>query len=302
MWTFNFLALVSSIIAAGSGGIHAEENAVIIFGGGIDEGKAEAYPASCNLDLPEDTGNLCSIGATALDGSVYYCGGKTFAQGEYRKVCYQNIFGTWVEKDSMLFRRAFSPLVTVGSNIIAVGGWDDFVVHDTVEIFDGESWNLLPWKMTGRRTEMCVVPISDREVIMIGGYTGDDHLNTVEVYDIEEGWVATLPDMPTTRRGLACVMHKNEIYVAGGLDSYPTTPSKNTVEVLNLETLEWRTMASMNQNRHYLTMEVVNGSLTVFGGWEAGSKSLEVYTEGEWIEKPLGYNHVCHASVSLPCV
>ena len=85
MWTFNFLALVSSIIAAGSGGIHAEENAVIIFGGGIDEGKAEAYPASCNLDLPEDTGNLCGIGATALDGSVYYCGGKTFAQGEYRK-------------------------------------------------------------------------------------------------------------------------------------------------------------------------------------------------------------------------
>jgi hypothetical protein len=249
--------------------------------------------------MPEDLVNLRGISLAYYNDVLYYCGGRTGDTVDYRSKCFKSVFGTWVEVSENLFPRVFTTMNVVGGNMVVAGGWMDFyTVQDTVESFDGEKWSLLPWKLSTKRAEMCVVPLSDTEILMIGGYYGDLPLATVEIYDMELGLVATLPDMPTARRGIACAMYGDEVWVTGGLS---VTEGLTTVEVLNLDSLQWRTEAPLNQHRHYLTMEVLNGEMTVFAGWMDGTKSLEVYQDGVWVEKPLKYNHVFHATVKVPC-
>ena len=53
------------------------------------------------------------------------------------------------------------------------------------------------------------------------------------------------------------------------------------VEVFNPRTKQWRTINKMNKTRWGHTMEVVNGKLTVYGGWgeEGTVTSIEELNE-----------------------
>ena len=100
------------------------------------------------------------------------------------------------------------------------------------------------------------------------------------------------------RTGLACSMFKGEIWTAGGgNDEY-----LDVVEVLTLFTNTWRSGPKLTKGRVYLTMEVLDNNLVVFGGGGGvGSEySLEMLKEEGWREEPLQYGHD-GASVSIPC-
>ena len=100
------------------------------------------------------------------------------------------------------------------------------------------------------------------------------------------------------RGGLACSMFKGEIWTAGGNNAY-AGEDLDVVEVLTPFTNTWRSGPKLTRGREFLTMEVLDNSLVVFGGW-GGEDSLEIL-EGEWREEPLQYQHSYHASVTIQC-
>ena len=98
------------------------------------------------------------------------------------------------------------------------------------------------------------------------------------------------------RYGLACSMFKGEIWTAGGW----YYGNLDVVEVLTLFTNTWRSGPKLTRERSRLTMEVLDNSLVVFGGY-LGLDSLEILEGEAWREEPLQYEHSNHASVSIPC-
>ena len=100
------------------------------------------------------------------------------------------------------------------------------------------------------------------------------------------------------RFGLGCSMFKEEIWTAGG--SNANYEILDVVEVLSLVTNTWRSGPKLTRGRYFLTMEVLDNSLVVFGGL-GGEDSLETLYGEEWREEPLQYQHDGHASVSVQC-
>ena len=91
-------------------------------------------------------------------------------------------------------------------------------------------------------------------------------------------------------------MFKGEIWTAGGWNH----EDLDVVEVLTLVTNTWSSGPKLTRRRVYLTMEVLDNSLLVFGGLGVAD-SLEKLVGEEWHEEPLQYGHIAHASVSIPC-
>ena len=98
------------------------------------------------------------------------------------------------------------------------------------------------------------------------------------------------------RQVLGCSMFKGEIWTAGGNNG----GFLDVVEVFNPFTSTWRSGPRLIKSRGYLTMEVLDNSLVVFGG-VGGEDSLEKLQGKGWREEPLQDGHVYHASVSITC-
>ena len=89
----------------------------------------------------------------------------------------------------------------------------------------------------------------------------------------------------------------------GIIDSFDSIDS---VEVLNLETLKWRTISPMNTTHGYHTMEVVNAELTVFGGVDGNGLELDtveklVGTTWQTQTETLKVARSFHASAVIDC-
>jgi len=89
-------------------------------------------------------------------------------------------------------------------------------------------------------------------------------------------------------------MFKGEIWTAGGFNR----GTLDVVEIFNPFTDTWRSGPKLTRGRWYLTMEVLDNNLVVFGG-SGGADSLEILEGEEWREEPLQYSHSNHASVSI---
>ena len=96
-------------------------------------------------------------------------------------------------------------------------------------------------------------------------------------------------------------MFKGEIWTVGGRDL--GSGALDIVEVLTPSTNTWRSGPKLTKGRSFLTMEVLDNNLVVFGGdgYEGVADSLEILEGEEWREEPLQYQHNGHASVSIPC-
>ena len=93
-------------------------------------------------------------------------------------------------------------------------------------------------------------------------------------------------------------MFKGEIWTAGGYNGIDL--DLDVVEVLTPFTNTWRNGPRLTRKRVFLTMEVLDNNLVVFGGYE-GEDSLLILEGEDWREEPLQYEHADHASVSIPC-
>ena len=252
---------------------------------------------SCNVSIA-DVGPLTYVQAAVLDGQLYYCGIRIReSTRRIRLRCFKNQNGVWIPAPSMGFHMHDNTLNTVGSYIFAAGGYGK-----QAQIFDGVTWVKLPYKLSTFLVNHCTVAVSDTEVVIIGGsFTGEKLF--VEKYNIFKGLVQKIPSSSVERLAHACARIGSDIYISGGIDNYNDL---RTVEVLNLDTLQWRTIPSMNFPRFGHTMEAVNGKLTVFGGRNFNNKfnsknTSETFDGNVWKMETLNGKYSGHASAVVPC-
>ena len=285
-------------------------DAVLLLGGRYG-GSSESY--SCDLTFGDIAGDARGMEAAVLNNEVYVCGGKYPGQGIIPD-CYKNKGGLIWEKvaDMNKARTRFS-MNLVGNQILAAGGnlgpVGFFGWTDSMEVFDGTSWTLLPTTLFFNRSSHCAVTISDTEVVFLGGYRS--RLNptaNVHKFDLSTQRFQRLPNIPTTRSEHACAFLNGDIYVAGGVEDR----SRNTtdrVDILNVKTKLWRTGPPLINKRFDHSMEVLNGEIMVFGGngaWRefdisVEENTVEILRNGVWVQEFLQYAHSSHTSVTLPC-
>jgi len=89
-------------------------------------------------------------------------------------------------------------------------------------------------------------------------------------------WVTVFPPMPTKRRCPAVISAQNYLIAAGG---YGVRGYLSTVEVMDMNTLEWYTAASLPEPVSRLTATVCGGRLYLLGGNGLyGNKTNAVFT------------------------
>lgn len=211
---------------------------------------------------------------------------------------------------SMTEERVFHSMNTVGSLILVMGGFNSngsLTSWDSVETFDGLRWIKLPYKLSSPRGSHCVVPISSTEVVVIGGSLNVDKLDLiVEKYNIYSGLVSKIPSKSPETSAHACALKDKDIYISGGFRG-DISQYLSSVQVLNIDTLQWRTIPSMNFPRVVHTMENLNGVLTVFGGRgfdpedSAPKRTLEKFDGSKWTSEQMQFEHDDHASALVPC-
>ena len=185
--------------------------------GGVNKTSSESF--SCSVTFA-DTEPLFRPEAAVLNNQLYYCGGFNVNNFNDTNKCFKNERGNWVAVPSMNEPKYFHTMTTVGSYILVTGGYssistDPFGALDSVDIFDGAVWVKLPYTLSSVRERHCAVPVSDTEILIIGGTFGNITL-VAEKYNIFTGDITSIPSSSAERFGHACALLNGEVYVSGG--------------------------------------------------------------------------------------
>ena len=186
--------------------------------GGSNKTSSESF--SCSVTFA-DTEPLVRPGAAVLNNQLYYCGGFNPNNINDTNKCFKNERGNWVAVPSMNEPKYFQTMTTVGSYILVTGGYssistDPFGALDSVDIFDGAVWVKLPYTLSSVRESHCAVPVSDTEILIIGGTFGNKTL-VAEKYNIFTGVFTSFPSSSIERFGHDCALLNGEVYVSGGI-------------------------------------------------------------------------------------
>ncbi|XP_023332298.1 kelch-like protein 38 [Eurytemora carolleeae] len=232
-------------------------------------------------------------GAAVLNGEVYLCGG--FADNYFISECYKNVPNDWAEVPPMYLERSSFSMNTIGGKILVAGGLGTTGYMNSMEIFDGTSWTLLSGELQMDRNIHCAVPISDHEIVFLGG-SNFDKISLVDKYDLNTNTWENMTEMTSPRFSHACILKGTDIIVTGGYsDGY-----LNTTEALDTLSWTWSPLPDLQLSRSYHTMELVNDKIMVFGGSDAQNSS-ETFDGTAWTVETLAHKHIYHASVTVPC-
>jgi len=271
--------------------------AALLLGGYKAGTKAESWP--CELAVPDIPGEVFIPAAAVLGSTVYLCGGFN-GQTVYYSTCSILVGGSWSAGPSMLEKRRMFTLNNVGNMLVAAGGHNGQELS-TVEILrqGSANWEKASWSLAAARREHCAVTLSDTELIIAGGRGLTGTFSTIEKYNVQTGASEALPQLTKAREDLACTLQGNSLVVSGGYSGGYLT----LVEKLDLTSLSWSTLPSMNAARVYHSMGVFNGVLTVFGGETKGAIALDTLEtlNGTWSNAWLKSPRNAHAMVHLPC-
>ena len=134
-------------------------------------------------------------------------------------------------------------------------------------------WSLLPW---------CPCESSSLAVIRglltaIGGWSngGDQNKLLSIVDDRNKKWVEHFPPMPTKCCDTAAVTTKHHLIIAGGEGGLSRL---NTVEVLDIESLVWSTVASLPHPYSRASATICGDHLYVLGGYDESGETKSVVT------------------------
>ena len=161
-----------------------------------------------------------------------------------------------------------APHEMVRGAAVAHGGLAYFSSHDSrdVSVYDSEKdyWSKLP-KCPRRNFGLAVIKnlLTAVGPYLLSSFSGGK-------------WVTVFPSMPTIQRDAAVISAQNYLIVAGG---WGVAGVLSTVEVMDMNTLEWYTAASLPEPVWHMSATVCGGRLYLLGGWDKnGQSSRAVFT------------------------
>ena len=98
----------------------------------------------------------------------------------------------------------------------------------------------------------------------VGGMSGGQYTNCLSSVSYGK-WVTVFPPMPTNRCWPAVVSAQNYLIAAGGLGVKGVL---STVQVMDMNTLEWYTAARQPEPVYDMSATVCGGHLYLLGGWD----------------------------------
>ena len=109
----------------------------------------------------------------------------------------------------------------------------------------------------------------------VGGEVHGQYTNRLSSFSGSE-WVTVFPPMPTKRYWLAVISAQNYLIAVGGRT---VEGALSTVEVMDMNTLEWYTAASLPEPVYLMSATVCGGCLYLLGGYgEYGNETNAVFT------------------------
>jgi len=271
-------------------------DSVLILGGEIDDllhpslAEVEAF-GSCGMfesNVPDLPHEMRDDTATLFGDSVVVCGGYKLLGPS--KDCFALDLTAetleWKEFPALIHARYMHGLVVAGGELYAVGGLHFIGPVRQIEKFNKEqnAWEEYG-EMSGSRAEFCTLPLSDTEIIVLGGYDDLMNSNITEKYDLTTKRWTRLAYLPEGRDLHSCTWHNDEIVVAGGwiknnIDNNTDVIPSNTIHKYSPLNNTWSEMPSMLETRTLFGLTSLNGILTAFGGWQLTySDTVESFNE-----------------------
>jgi serine/threonine protein kinase/N-acetylneuraminic acid mutarotase len=203
--------------------------------------------------------------ATAANfrGEMIVIGGATDTVAEASNKVFALRDGTWVELPNLGFARAAPSAAVVDDKLVVVGGQNDKQLVAATEVFDGESWTTAADLPTPREH---LAAVSDGTyVYTVGGraLTADENSSAVERFDPESGTWEQLADMPTARGSYGAALVDGRIVAVGGEEPTRVLP---TVEIYDIGTGKWSTVAPINTPVHGQVVAAVGSTVYCIGG------------------------------------
>jgi len=305
MKLFSICAVMINFREAVSLGLREKEQAVILGGGDAGNlASAEIWPdyqnSKCTVNKLPDSQPHYAHNAVSMGTLVYVCGGDVSAilQAVSCHVADVALDGSWHPIRGLNVGRSLFSLIAMEDKIVAIGGYAGTYL-DSIEVYDGEEWTLLPFTLKTPRYAHCSVRINTEEILVMGGGS----LDTTEIINLRTGSSTFSTSMTMLRRYFGCTFNaaENRVYVSGG------SGTSGLAEYLDLDTKEWSRIGNLNHGRDTHKMEFIDGKLTVFGGSDKNYEymsSVEEYDtmSNTWVEvQPMQVHRYSMAVVPVYC-
>ena len=165
------------------------------------------------------------------------------------------------------------------------------VVLDSVEVLDLKShvWSFAASMPTPRTGCAAVALPESRQIMVLGGFDGNQELSIVETYQTESNSWKSLASMNACRSGCAAVAipDRREVVVMGGFDGSPLG-ALDTVESFSINTQQWKPLNAMLSKRYECAAVSWKDKIVVMGGHNGvhslNTTELFSFGNGEWHE------------------
>ena len=213
-------------------------------------------------DLPVATSNASAV---AVDGEVYFIGGRTPDGVVEQNLSYNPKTDQWSKKTDMPTKRMHLTASVVDGKIYVIGGLSVYGgVLATVECYDPatNSWTVKTAMPTARWG--LTSSVVDGKIYVFGGTGGSSTGKENECYDpVLNSWVVKTA-MPTARMSATSSAVAGKIYVLGGTGGGSTGKENECYDpVAN----SWTTKAGFSSSRSGITSSVVGNKIYVYGGY-----------------------------------
>ena len=145
---------------------------------------------------------------------------------------------------------------------VAHGSLAYFSARNSHEVFAYNSENNDWSELSGCTQRNFGLAVVNNLVTAVGGWSGGQYTNLLSSFSGGE-WVTVSPPMPTKRRNTTVISAQNYLIAAGG---YGVGGALSTVEVMDMNTLEWYTAASLPEPVVDMSATVCGGCLYLLGG------------------------------------
>jgi hypothetical protein len=262
------------------------------------------------INLDEENPNLICDDMPDLPSGAFTATGQLFMEkipiicGGFGNECKCQAFlnGSWNSTPNLNECRLYAKsAITTHSEgkevLIFAGGYYNNTYFDSVESFDGTSWDSqqianLPKPLE----EHCIVKVNSSTLLSIGGFGGLGWVNNTYFYSALENKWTPGPSLYTTISSMSCAILRWKNTESNHLEKIVVTQSGTYVSLLNLNEdksnneQQWVIGPELSFKNYLNAAEMIeyNNSVILVGGEYDGEKINDLYQlsspDGPWVK------------------